>query len=247
MKVFGISDQGLCRRQNQDSFYYSVEPCGKLSTLFLVADGMGGHLAGEVASKYTVEHIPDYIKYSKEKDVNEILGDAIQKVNTDIFTLSAANAEYNGMGTTLVAATIQKQILYIANVGDSRAYHFQDGSLKQITRDHSWVEELVQRGEIERGGIFYQRNKNVITRVIGGIREQAQPEFFQCMLKNKDIILMCSDGLTNMVSDERIECVLKQDISIEEKVDILVRESNENGGLDNITVLLIQIESEVSR
>lgn len=247
MKVFGISDKGICRGQNEDSFYYSVEPCGKLSTLFLVADGMGGHLAGEVASKYTVEHIPDYVQHSKEKNVNEILCDAIQKVNTDIFTLSAANADCKGMGTTLVAATIQKKTLYIANVGDSRAYHLQDGSLRQITRDHSWVEELVQRGEIERGGIFYQRNKNVITRVIGGIREQAQPEFFRCTLKKNDMILLCSDGLTNMVTDERIECVLNQDISIEEKANILIRESNENGGFDNITVLLIQIESEVSR
>ncbi|MGN0297959.1 MAG: Stp1/IreP family PP2C-type Ser/Thr phosphatase [Lachnospiraceae bacterium] len=245
MKVFGLSDKGICREQNQDSFYYLMKPCGMLSTLFLVADGMGGHLAGDVASKYTVEHLPNYIARSKKDNLQEVMKEAIQNVSKDILALSQRYSEYRGMGTTLVAATIQNHSLYIANVGDSRAYHLRNGRLRQVTKDHSWVEELVERGEIQRGSEFYQKNKNVITRVVGGVRGQAMPDFFECTLQEHDMVLMCSDGLSNMVTDRRMEEILNEESSIEEKARNLIDEANFCGGLDNITVLLIEIDSEV--
>lgn len=246
MDVFARTDTGMCREQNQDAFYYSIAPCGKLPNIFLVADGMGGHNAGEVASQYTAQQIPQYIAQSDETFMREIFGEAITKVNADIKAMSDENPAQQGMGTTLVAVTISDYSAYVVNMGDSRAYLLQDGKLRQMTKDHSLVEEMVEQGKIKRYSRVYEEYKNIITRAIGCVNDNAGPDFFQYGLKENDIILLCSDGLSNMLRDDYIEEVLNQSVSLEEKTELLVNAANVMGGFDNITALLIQVGGEVN-
>lgn len=246
MNVFAKSDVGMCREQNQDSFYFSMESCGELPNIFLVADGMGGHSAGEVASQYTAQQLPRYIAQSDKTFMREIFTEAIKKVSNDIEEMSRKNPKQRGMGTTLVAVTVLSHSLCVVNIGDSRAYLLQDGKLKQMTKDHSLVEEMVAQGKIKRHSRIYEEYKNIITRAIGGVKDNVDPDFFQYEWKENDIILLCSDGLSNMLSDDYIEAVLKQDAQLEEKTELLVNAANLAGGFDNITALLIQVGGEVN-
>ena len=146
--------------------------------------------------------------------------------------------EYEGMGTTLVAATVTDGCLYVANVGDSRLYLLRD-SLAQITRDHSLVEEMVARGKMERDSESYRSQKNIITRAMG-IGNRVEADFFEVPLLECDCILLCSDGLTNMVDDAEISRVLKTTDTLKEKTEALVDEANRNGGKDNIAIVLVE-------
>lgn len=160
------TDVGRCRSLNQDSWFCQDTPLGPFPNLFLVADGMGGHKAGDYASRYTVNHIIKKAKHMKEKDICKALGKLVDEVNCDLYELSAGNADLNGMGTTLVACCIQGDCLYVANVGDSRLYICGD-TIRQITKDHSLVEELAATGKIERNSEIYNLQKNIITRAVG--------------------------------------------------------------------------------
>ena len=142
------------------------------------------------------------------------------------------------MGTTLVAASAQEQIMYVANVGDSRLYLFHGQKLSQVTKDHSYVEVLVAKGELERGSKDYQKQKNIITRAVGP-EPFVQADFFEVELHEKDLVLMCSDGLSNMVPDEEIEEILTISGSLKEKAEQLIQRAKDHGGLDNIAVILI--------
>ena len=239
LTTFSKTDIGRKRKINQDYVYASAQPVGRLPDLFIVADGMGGHNAGDYASKNTVETIVKELEASKEEDdPKRILEEAIQKANQHIIQQARESSELNGMGTTVVAATCMNDELLVANVGDSRLYVMGD-TIRQITVDHSLVEEMIRMGGLARSEARNHPKKNIITRAIGAL-DTVKVDFFDVKLKKGDIILLCSDGLTNMLEDEEIESILKRPESIQEKTEQLVDAANENGGKDNIAVILIE-------
>lgn len=239
IKTFSMTDIGRKRKSNQDYIYTSERPVGQLPNLFVVADGMGGHNAGDYASRVAVETIVERIEESQEKDPFRVLGSAIQEANRRVRELSETTPGLEGMGTTVVAASCEGGYLSIANVGDSRLYVVNRSGIRQITRDHSWVEEMVQRGGIGREEARNHPDKNIITRAVGA-EDTVKADFFAVRLEKGDYVLMCTDGLTNMLEDEEIRMILHGARDIVEKVEKLVRAANENGGRDNISVILIE-------
>ena len=242
LKTFSITDIGQKRKINQDYVFSSEKAVGNLPNLFIVADGMGGHKAGEYASKCTVETICDEVKRSFEKNPTIILRKAIEKANENIRMQAQGDANLEGMGTTVVAATLMGKYLQIANVGDSRLYVIND-TIKQITRDHSLVEEMVRMGGIDRESARNHPDKNIITRAVG-VSEDVEVDFFTVELTPKDTILLCSDGLTNMLTDEEILMIMSGQRDIVEQAGKLVDAANEKGGKDNISVVLVWSSGE---
>ena len=237
MIACAMTDTGRVRSANQDYVYASTEPVGSLPNLFLVADGMGGHQAGDYASRYLVEHLVSYIKEAGETEPIPLLRQGIQKVNIMLYQESTEKQELNGMGTTLVAAVIDGSAIYVANVGDSRLYLVRN-KLKQITKDHSYVEELVSLGQLERGSKDYREKKNIITRAVG-TEDKLEIDFFEVSLEPGDFVLMCSDGLSNMLEDAEMEEIICSGLELPEKAEKLITVANDNGGKDNIGVVLI--------
>ena len=238
LKTFSITDIGKRRKLNQDYVFTSEIPVGQLDNLFIVADGMGGHNAGDYASKYTIETIVEEIEKSKEVSVVSVMEKAIQSANRHIRAKSLENEGFSGMGTTVVAATLRGDKLCVANVGDSRLYVINK-EIRQITVDHSLVEEMIRMGGIKREQARLHPDKNIITRAIGA-EDELEIDFFQVKLEKGDFILMCSDGLTNMIEDEEIRMILQGQRDIVEKAEALVATANNNGGRDNIAVILIE-------
>ena len=238
LRSYAITDIGRKRQLNQDFIYLSETPIGNLPNLFIVADGMGGHKAGDYASRYAVETIVDEIGASFEKNPVRIMGAAIGKANARIRQRAQENIAYNGMGTTLVAATCIGKYLEVANVGDSRLYVIGDG-IEQITEDHSLVAEMVRMGGLDRSAAKNPPDKNIITRALGA-RDYIDADFFSRELKPGDLVMLCSDGLTNMVEDEAIRRILTGEGSLESRVEKLVETANQNGGKDNISVIVIE-------
>lgn len=245
LKTFSITDIGRKRKQNQDYVFTSEIPVGPLKNLFIVADGMGGHNAGDYASKYAIATIVEEVEKSRDSTVGT-LEKAIQSANSHIRAKSRENEDMIGMGTTVVAATITEDMMCVANVGDSRLYVINE-EMKQITVDHSLVEEMVRMGGIGREQARVHQDKNIITRAIGA-EDEIKVDFFSVKLKKGDLILMCSDGLTNMIEDEEIRMILLAQKDIAGKAEALVAAANQNGGKDNITVILIEpFADEVNR
>lgn len=238
MISYARTDVGRARKMNQDYVFASSNPVGMLPNLFIVADGMGGHNAGDYASRFAVEHLVEIAGYSKVKDPVLFLRVAVEEVNQLLFEEASAKEELEGMGTTMVAAVICDNMMYVANVGDSRLYLLRD-ELTQITRDHSLVEEMIAHGKMVRGSEAYKQQKNIITRALG-ILPTVDVDIFEIPLQECDYILMCSDGLTNMVDDEGISKILKTTDTLEEQTENLISLANENGGKDNIAVVLVE-------
>lgn len=210
-----------------------------MPNLFIVADGMGGHNAGDYASKYTVDTIVSEIKKSFEKNPTIIIKKAIQIANKGVRQKAQEDISLYGMGTTVVVATVIGRYLQVANVGDSRLYIVSPGEITQITRDHSLVEEMVRLGGIAREDARMHPDKNIITRAIGA-RDEVEVDFFTVELKPLDTILMCSDGLSNMLEDEEIKEIINQNKGIGETAEELIRAANNHGGKDNIAVVLVR-------
>lgn len=248
MKAYAVTDIGRVRQNNQDVTFASTEPVGLLPNLFLVADGMGGHQAGDFASRYLVDHLTEYIKNCGTGEAVSALRGGIEKVNTELFRLSCEKEELSGMGTTLVAAVIENSTLYVANVGDSRLYVIERSGIRQITRDHSFVEEMVSKGQMNRGSREYLDHKNVLTKAVG-IESTVKADFFEVPLERGDYVLLCSDGLTNMVDNSAIFRFVLLPGTLHMKVKTLVALANQNGGTDNISVVLVdpQIREEEGR
>lgn len=242
MKAFALTDVGQRRKINQDCVYASVEPVGNLPNLFIVADGMGGHKAGDFASRFAVNAVRESIGASLETNPIKLIRDAIELANRGILRESDEHEEMRGMGTTIVVTTIIDRYAYTANVGDSRLYLLGD-TLNQITKDHSLVEEMVRLGEITEAEARNHPDKNIITRAVGAT-PNVDIDFFDYKVEPGGMILMCSDGLSNMVEDEDIRRILRRTISIEEKARVLVETANENGGKDNIAVILVEPDSD---
>ncbi len=234
-----MTDIGRRREMNQDYMYTSETAVGKLPNLFLVADGMGGHKAGEYASRFTVDKIVEDISELQTEEPVTALKEAMEDANRKLLKEAEADSKKAGMGTTLVAASVIGNRLYVANVGDSRLYIVNHDAITQITRDHSLVEEMVRLGEMDKAEARNHPDKNIITRAIGVLPE-VSADFFEIEVKPEDTILMCSDGLTNMVDDEEIKRIVLGQRDIVEKAEKLVETANINGGKDNITVVLIE-------
>lgn len=237
MRVYAATDIGQQRTINQDYVYATEEQIGPLPNLLIVADGMGGHRGGDYASGFVVEGLRSLIKRSDESEPIKILNQAISEVNKNLWLEAQSNAQLYNMGTTLVVATVVDGKVYVANVGDSRLYLVHEDEIMQLTKDHSLVEEMVQNGKLSRDDARYHPKKNMITRAVG-IENKVDIDFFDSEIGEKTKILLCSDGLTNMIEDEEIMEITN---SLDDLGDIcykLIDRANEEGGKDNISVVL---------
>ena len=245
MKVFAKTDVGRRREVNQDYVYVTDKPVGPFPNLLVVADGMGGHKAGDFASKYTVKVLREELEKTPLNKPEEILRGVVSTANKKLIEIAQTDIKLEGMGTTLVVATIIGNTLYFANVGDSRLYLVND-KIKQLSKDHSLVEEMVRLGGIRAEDAKNHPDKNIITRAMG-VKEEVEADIFSWRLKKGDYILMCTDGLSNMVEDEDMFGIIRGARDIVEAVLLLIDRANSNGGRDNIGVVLAEpLANEVS-
>ena len=239
MRIYSATDVGQKRKMNQDYVFASADPVGNLPNLFVVADGMGGHNAGDYASSHAVGTVVEEIRQDADFNPIKVIRHAIESANTEIITPAQNDENLRGMGTTMVVATIVGHYAYVANVGDSRLY-LVNQQILQVTKDHSLVQEMVRMGEINAEQARNHPDKNIITRALGAERT-VDIDFFDLKLEPGNVILMCSDGLSNMVEDSQIrEIISDTEKNLEEKGKILISEANRNGGKDNIAVVLIE-------
>ena len=235
MKVVSATNVGNYRKNNEDSYYVNES-----KNLYVLADGMGGHLAGERASKMATEIIgQDFAKDRQIKSIDdaiEILSSSIRDANKKIFESSQENEDYRGMGTTLSSGLILGDVLIYSNIGDSRIYRINE-EMEQITQDDSFVNYLIEIGEITEEEAKNHPKKNVLTKAMGTTSD-IEVIVNTLDIKDKDVFLFCSDGLTNMVSDEEIFKIVKEN-SPEEARDKLLDLALKNGGMDNITFILV--------
>ena len=241
LSSYAMTDVGRTRLVNQDYVFSCLQPVGNLPNLFIVADGMGGHQAGDFASSYSVKKILESISLSLQKNPHKIFADAIRYANRELIEKAKANPELKGMGTTVVLLTIIGEKAYVANVGDSRLYLMED-TLTQITVDHSLVQEMIRIGELTKESARLHPDKNIITRAVGAGRD-INADYFEFTLTEKSILLMCSDGLSNMVEDEQLAILLKSAKKPEKIGKKLIETANKNGGKDNIAVIVINVDS----
>jgi len=237
---------GKVRKTNQDHYFAPTQPDNNLN-LLIVADGMGGHNAGDVASKIAVESILESLKRYRleglEVHSKTILAAAIDKANSDIANLAKINAEYSKMGTTLTLASLNSGTMLVGHVGDSRAYLVKKGTAKQITKDHSIVQELFERGSITREQMTIHPNKNWLTRAMGAT-DAVDIDFYEIPIDCGDIIIVCSDGLNNYVELESLEEFFLTCHNIEDIVYRLGHLALEAGGADNITIVAAKCHVE---
>ncbi|STP28657.1 protein phosphatase 2C [Enterococcus durans] len=242
MQIEYQSDVGRRRNTNQD--YASVFTNQEGIKLAILADGMGGHRAGDIASQMAVLNLGNAWEEQDLTDDEKIAQwfiQAIQEENALIYQRGQEQPEYNGMGTTIVAAALSEERFTIAHVGDSRAYLIRDGKIIQLTEDHSLVNELVKSGEISEEMAVNHPRKNILTRSVG-MPGTVEVDVSTYIWQLKDRLLLCSDGLTNMLSEEMIETIVNQEGTLSDKVTELINQANEAGGADNITVLLIEFK-----
>ncbi|MEE0955714.1 MAG: Stp1/IreP family PP2C-type Ser/Thr phosphatase [Eubacterium sp.] len=239
MKVFSATDIGQKRQMNQDFVFATDQPVGNLPNLLVVADGMGGHNAGDFASRYGVSVLTETIRQDANFNPVKILRKGVETANREVLMQSRRDPGMAGMGTTMVVCTIVGEYAYIANVGDSRLYLIANDQIKQITQDHSLIAEMVRMGELTPEQGANHPDKNIITRAVG-TSEQVKVDFFDLRLEEGNKIVMCSDGLYNMVENSRI-CEIVRGSSAETAVRLLIDEANQNGGRDNIGVIVAEI------
>lgn len=241
MESVAITDIGKHREVNQDFVYRTDNSVGILPNLYIVADGMGGHKAGDFASRFCVGEFEKEIKNTAGRTVIGAMESAIRHTNEELLKVAVTNPDYEGMGTTFVAATVTERAVFIANIGDSRMYLLsKNGDFLQITEDHSLVGEMLRDGKLDPEEAKHHPKKNVITRALGAA-EHVTPDFFEIEAEEGDYLLLCSDGLTNMVDDEAIRSILlKQGQTLEERAKSLIDAANQQGGKDNISVVLIK-------
>ena len=238
MQACALTDIGRRRHINQDFIFESTKPVGAFPNLFILADGMGGHKAGDYASKYLVETMVGYVSKTTVNDPVRVMNNALMLSNAMIYHKSMEEEELSGMGSTIVAAVIEDDVMTVCNVGDSRLYLIRD-DITQVTRDHSYVQEMIDKGMMERGSEEYYKKKKYLTRAVGS-EESVRADYFEVELMDGDYILLCSDGLTNMVDDDRLLSLISGNGSLEYKARKLIADANEGGGLDNIAVILIR-------
>ncbi|WP_112180800.1 MULTISPECIES: Stp1/IreP family PP2C-type Ser/Thr phosphatase [Paraliobacillus] len=244
MKQYFITDQGKVREHNEDAggIFRNAEN----QVLSVVADGMGGHKAGDVASQMVIHHFqqewPKTTSLTTKEETEEWLTNSIKDINQKVYDHAQENKECAGMGTTVVAAIFSCDFVSIAHIGDSRCYLYHDQTLRQVTEDHSLVNELVRSGQISKEDAEFHPRKNVLMRALG-TDKNAEPDVRSEEWKEKDRILICSDGLSNKVSDKEFNEYLQKDDSLDQIGKQLVNLANDRGGEDNITITLSEYET----
>jgi len=249
VRAAGLSDVGRTRAHNEDSFSVDEE-----HGFFLVADGMGGHGNGEVASSLTIEAASGFLRQIESTDseepsqstpgisISRTLRSAIEAGHDRVVRAVAEDEALTGMGTTVVGLMLGSQSVSVAHVGDSRAYLLRDADLHLVTEDHTWVNEQVRAGYLSQDQARSHPLKSVVTRAIGG-EHDVDVEVQEIEVEPGDLFLLCSDGLTTMLSDDEIRTHLMTDENLEDRCAALVQHANDRGGVDNITVILLDIES----
>ncbi|MBQ2753578.1 MAG: Stp1/IreP family PP2C-type Ser/Thr phosphatase [Firmicutes bacterium] len=244
MKAFGKTDTGIVRKNNEDTIFYKSYD-DELKNLCIVADGMGGHNAGEIASRSAIEYFLEYFndKYEKGEfdNILYLMADAVTLSNAEVYKNSFKDDAYKGMGTTFLATVNYKGVLNVCHIGDSRLYVYRNEELKQITEDHALVTDLIKRGEITEEEARVHPNRNVITRSLG-TSENVLVDTYEIDIEDDDIFIMCSDGLNTMLDDERIKRIVAGEESIEAMVESLIVEAKFEGGFDNVSVIIMRNE-----
>jgi protein phosphatase len=234
-----LSDIGMVRTLNEDYVYYLEEEDYKI---YVVADGMGGHNAGEVASKMAAEGIVEFVTLNyNSKNNEEILKEAIEKVNRDIYHYSTQESDLKGMGTTITACFVTQKNVIVANVGDSSCFGIKGDALVKITKDHSLVQELLDLGTITEDEAYNHPKKNIITRAVG-TSDSVDVDVFVIDKDVYNIYLLCSDGLTNEITNDEIMSIVSENKRLIDVCPKLVNLAKYKGGRDNITVLLFEGE-----
>lgn len=242
---FGVkSDKGMVREINED-YVNVVTESPELPQAFIIADGMGGHNAGEIASKMAVDCISGYIKESlkqlaNSEEISKSIEEMMQKANLEVYDKSKESEANYGMGTTLIVAVLYNGNIHIGHIGDSRAYLIREEKIERITTDHSYIEELIKNGSINREEAEKHPKKNLITRALG-CSEDMLVDSYICEAREKDIFMLCTDGLTNKLSEAEIMDILLNNEDPQDACNELVRRSNEKGGEDNISVIVVKI------
>ena len=242
LEFFSVTDTGRARRNNEDAV--ALDEAGRIAVL---ADGMGGYNAGEVASQMAservraelVERLRPLGATPTETELKSALLDAVEHANRAVYDAAMSTAEYAGMGTTLVVAVFRGDKLWLGHIGDSRAYRFRNGHLEQLTRDHSLLQEQIDAGLITAEQAAYSMHKNLVTRAVG-VDEIVELEIHDFPVDAGDVLLMCSDGLSDMLSDEQIAQLLRTNDSLAGAGAMLVQAANAAGGRDNIAVVLVR-------
>ena len=229
LTAVALTDIGQIRNRNEDS--YLLDPA---ASLFAVADGMGGHVAGDVASQTAVAALA-----AAFSETRSLLA-AMQSANRAVIERARAESERAGMGTTLTAVHILGATAMIAHVGDSRLYRLRAGGLAQLTRDHTVAESMIERGQLTRLSAMQHPANSMLTRSIGS-RADLEVDEGREQLSPGDVLLLCSDGLTSMITDDDVQAILQQEKSLAERAADLIEAANLRGGLDNVTVLLIEV------
>ncbi len=250
----GISDPGMIRDCNEDAVLLKPE-----SGLAILADGMGGHLAGEVASAMAVDIIGRNLVETLDatfrkgvaardgRSADSLITEAIQQANSAIYESARSRAEYSGMGTTVVVVLFQDNKVWIAHVGDSRLYRYRAGHLEQLTEDHSMVQELLRRGLLSPDEARTSANKNLVTRALG-VEPHVQIDVSQQLLQKDDLYLLCSDGLSDVLPDTDVELLLRTfSGKLEDAVRQIVTEVNSKWGPDNVSVILVRTGKRFTR
>lgn len=242
MKVYGITDKGKVRKINQDTFLYDLQEEQDRAVVVL-CDGMGGERAGEVASELAagafLEHALKNFAMPETPLAVDIARECAAWANLQVFDKASRNSDFSGMGTTLVAAVINGHDAAVVNVGDSRCYWLAEGQLQQVTRDHSWVQDMVDQGVLTPGEAVSHPKKNLITRAVGHQR-RIRSDIFRMDLRYGDVLLLCSDGLSNVVSEDEIAACLLGGAELPDKCAELLRKALDRGAPDNVTVLVLQ-------
>ncbi len=241
MRVFAKTDVGRMRNMNQDCIYVSPEE--ESIKLYILADGMGGYNGGEIASSLAVEAVKSYVKnyfasiQLEKESILQFLKETMEYANSIVYQKSREIEELEEMGTTLEICLIYNNKAFIGHIGDSRVYRIRKNFIRRLTTDHSYVEKLVRDGTITREQSYTHPKKNMLTRALG-CNPDIEPEIMVKGFLKEDILLICSDGLTNMVSENEIYGILRTDI--EKANEVLVSRANDNGGIDNISVIIIE-------
>ena len=249
MYAAGLTATGLVRSHNEDVIFYTAQPIGPLPNLFVVADGMGGHNAGEVASAKSLEFSCDFLRGASSAPsaepgyIRDFLVSAVHAANKAVFEYAASNPAYFGMGTTFSACSIASNTLAVAHIGDSRIYAISPDHISQITTDHTFVEEMVQAGSLTPSQAKTHPRRNVLTRVLG-CDPLVSADGTLHSLDGVSSVLLCSDGLTDMLSDEEIMNLTTQNASADDRVQALIDAANRQGGVDNISAIIIDVKGE---
>lgn len=244
MQTFYLTDAGKVRTHNEDNV--TILNNNNQEFLLAVADGMGGHKAGEVASKIAIDHLTDEFykldSFGTKENAIEWLRNIVVEINNKIFSYTDEFPNSKGMGTTLVVAIKTNDYVLFGNIGDSSGYVIKNKKLHKVTKDHTLVNLLVSTGELTVEEAKYHPRKNVLMRALGA-NDPIEIDIFDVVDNTIEAIFLCSDGLTNMLTEEQIEKILNSDLSIEEAVVKLIRKSNSRGGTDNITIAYLKKES----